>query len=48
MRDYLSSCREWLLSSVADEWLMQAHILSAGISTFNLEACVCTFVIWSK
>ena len=28
MRDYLSSCREWLLSSVADEWLMQAHILS--------------------
>ena len=30
MRDYLSSCREWLLSSVADEWLMQAHILSGA------------------
>jgi VanZ family protein len=30
MRDYLSSCREWLFSSVADEWRMQAHILSGA------------------
>src|SRR6476619_4673349 len=27
IRYYLSSCRRWLLSSGADEWLMQAHIL---------------------
>ena len=37
MRDYLSSCRNWALSSGANEWLMQAHILRRGFPLFILR-----------
>jgi VanZ family protein len=37
IRDYLISCGKWALSSGADEWLMQTHILRRAFPLFALR-----------